>query len=89
MVVVTRYNNMLYRVKDVDFNQNPESQFIHTIISNDKKKQVKRTYSEYLEERYYKTVTDKNQPLLITTSGIALVPEFCMVTGLSEETWNS
>jgi len=37
-VVVTRYNNLLYRVKDVDFGQNPDSQFIHTIIQNDKKK---------------------------------------------------
>ena len=31
-VVVTRYNNMLYRVKDVDFSLTPDSQFIHTII---------------------------------------------------------
>ncbi len=60
-VVVTRYNNMLYRVKDIDFNLNPQSQFIQTVVDNEtqKKKQVKRTYSEYLEERYYKTVTDR------------------------------
>ena len=27
--------------------------------------------------------------MLITHTGIALVPEFCMVTGITEETWNS
>jgi hypothetical protein len=50
---------------------------------------VKRSYAEYLEERYYKTVTDKTQPLLITYQGISLVPEFCMITGLNEEIWNT
>jgi hypothetical protein len=46
---------------------------------------VKKTYSEYLNEKHFKTVKEKNQPILITTSGIGLVPEFCMTTDLSEE----
>lgn len=30
-IVVTRYNNTLYWVKDIDFNMSPESQFVLTI----------------------------------------------------------
>ena len=51
---------MLYYVKEVDFTMSPQSQFIQTVYDNSRKKQVKRTYSEYMEERYFKTVTDKN-----------------------------
>ncbi|CDW86755.1 macronuclear development protein 1 [Stylonychia lemnae] len=89
--VVTRYNNNVYKIKDVDFNQNPECYFVQTIvdIANNKKKLIKKSYTQYLEEKYYKTITDKEQPLLVTSDNICLVPEFCMVTGLSEETWNS
>ncbi len=54
-----------------------------------KKKLVKRSYSDYLSERYFKTIADKEQPLLVTTGGICLVPEVCFITGLSEETQNS
>nr|AEX87961.1 Otiwi11 [Sterkiella histriomuscorum] len=89
--VVTRYNNNIYRVQDIDFNQNPECYFVQQTMDSEskKKKLIKRTYTEYLEEKYYKTVTDKDQPLIKTFEGVCLVPEFCMITGLSEETYNS
>jgi len=51
---------------------------------------TKRSYVDYLSEKYFKTVSDKDQPLLLTTSNsICLVPELCLMTGLSEEIVNS
>ena len=42
-IIVTRYNNKIYKVKRIDFNKNPNTQF--TITSSDKntgrKKQTK------------------------------------------------
>lgn len=47
------------------------------------------SYKDYYKTRYNETVTDSNQPLLInkdrkTGNEIALIPEFCQVTGLTD-----
>ena len=83
-IIVTRYNNKIYKIKRIDFNKNPNTQF--TITSSDKntgrKKQTKQTYAAYVAEKYYKTVTNSDQPLLETENGLYLIPEFCFITGL-------
>lgn len=47
------------------------------------------SYKDYYKTRYNEDVTDPNQPLLInkdrkTGNEIALIPELCQVTGLTD-----
>ena len=48
------------------------------------------SYKEYYKTRYNEDVKDANQPLLInkdrrTGAEIALIPELCQVTGLTDQ----
>jgi aubergine-like protein len=48
------------------------------------------SYKDYYKTRYNETITDSNQPLLInkdrkTGNEIALIPELCQVTGLTDQ----
>jgi len=43
---------------------------------------TKQTFATYLADKYYKTVSNSEQPLFETDNGVYLVPEFCFVTGL-------
>lgn len=81
----------MYWIKDIDFSITPESTFNQTIIDLEtkRKKSIKKTYSEYLNEKYCKTISDKDQPILMTNTGIGLVPEFCIITDLSDEILSS
>jgi aubergine len=47
------------------------------------------SYSQYYKEKYQENIADSNQPLLInkdrkTGVEIALIPELCQLTGLTE-----
>lgn len=86
--VLTGYSNKTYRIDDVDWDQSPMSTF------ETKNGQV--TYSEYYKKRYNINIRDMKQPLLLSTSKdrnrrggqpelIALVPELCRATGLTED----
>ena len=85
-VVVTRYNSALYRIKDVDFTQSPDSQFVRVVTDPEtgRKAQVKQSHAEYILEKYGKQVQNMEQPLLVTESSadICLIPEFSMMTGI-------
>ena len=88
-VVLTKYNNKTYKVDDIDFTQNPLSTFID---HNGEEK----SFVEYYMKHYGLKIKDPKQPLLIhrpkrktieeaeTGKLIALVPELCNMTGLTE-----
>ena len=82
--VITKYNNKVYKIKKVNFSKNPETIFTKTEVVSGRKKVTKQSHAQYLAEKYYKTVTNLEQPLLETDNGLYLVPEFCFVTGLSD-----
>lgn len=87
-VVMTPYNNRTYRVDDIDWNKSPTS----TFMLDGKPK----TYVDYFQEHYGKTIKDLNQPLLVCRpkekdrragrmDNTCLVPELCVLTGLTDE----
>jgi len=55
---VTRYNSALYRIKDVDFTQTPDSQFVRVVTDPEtgRKMQVKQSHAEYILDKYGKQV---------------------------------
>lgn len=84
--VMTKYNNRIYRVDEVDFKMTPASTFTKndgTVIS----------FSDYYQNQYKTTITKMNQPLLVHKSKkrgelektIYLIPELCVMTGLTDE----
>ncbi|XP_033126803.1 piwi-like protein 1 [Anneissia japonica] len=90
-IVLTRYNNKTYRVDDINFDLNPSSKFKKFDGSE-------ISYCEYYSSVYERNITDMQQPLLVSRpkkremrAGKAgpevlhLIPEFCTMTGLSEE----
>ena len=77
-----RYNKKCYKVERIEFGMSPETTF--------DKNGTQVSYSEYYKTRYNQNVTDNNQPLLInkdrkTGNEVALVPELCQLTGLSDQ----
>ncbi|CAL8139170.1 unnamed protein product [Orchesella dallaii] len=91
-IVLTKYNNTTYRIDDVAWDMTPESEFEH--------KNGPMTFKNYLKMQYNQTVQFMNQPMLIsklkprknermrgetTQRMAALVPEFCHLTGLTED----
>jgi aubergine-like protein len=93
-IVVTTYNMKRYKVDDLDFSMNPASTF------ETKKGPV--SFADYYKEKYDCTVRDMNQPLIISQpkksdvrrgfaqedQPILLIPELCIVTGLSDDLRN-
>lgn len=88
-IVLTKYNNRTYRIDDIDWGQNPQSIFTAPNIGE-------MSYEEYYWKNYKLKISDRQQPLLISmpkskeqTKGqkqpICLVPELCLLTGLSEQ----
>merc|ERR550517_1361310 len=89
-VVLTRYNNKNYRVDEIDFDQNPSTTF-----QDHKGREM--SFKEYYKEHYNIEIKNLKQPLLITrakrktkeeeevTKTIALVPELCNMTGLTDQ----
>lgn len=88
-IVLTRYNNKTYRVDDIDWDKHPTDSF-------SKADGTTITFKEYYEAVYEQKVKDDKQPLLISrpkekdrkrgmSGPILLLPEFCVITGLSDE----
>lgn len=87
MTVLTDYNNKTYRIDDVDFTTSPSDTF--------DLKGTQVSFIEYYAKKYHITIRDPQQPLLISRARqrdlrggaeqmLALVPELCRATGLSE-----
>jgi aubergine-like protein len=82
--VNTKYNKQIYKIDDVDFTQSPKSKFVM-----EDGKDI--SYIEYYQNKYQMQVTDPDQPLLINKpkkgklKQIFLIPEFCLMTGLSDK----
>ena len=89
-VILTRYNNKCYRIDDIDWAMNPSSKFA------DHSGQEK-SFVEYYKNQYNIVIKDPKQPMLISrakkksvddadvTKIIALVPELCNMTGLTDQ----
>ena len=84
-----RYNNKTYKIDDIAWEEHPTDSF-------EKKDGTSVTFKEYYEKTHDQPVTDEKQPLLISnptkrdirrgmTTPIKLLPEFCVITGLSDE----
>ncbi len=93
-VVLTRYNNRHYRVDDIDFGSNPKASF-------ETSSGQRITFQDYYLRQYNLKVTDDEQPMLVSRPReksasetevhklFYLVPEFCNMTGLTEEMINN
>lgn len=92
MTVLTDYNNKTYRVDDIDWTKSPKDAF--------DTKNGPLTFADYYKTRYKITIRDMNQPLLMSKAKekdirggrdqmIALIPELCRATGLSENMRNN
>jgi aubergine-like protein len=84
MIVMAKYGNYkCYRIDRIILNENPGSSF------NTKGGSMK--FTEYYKNRYNITIKNMRQPLLLTTpergqdAGTKLVPELCVLTGISED----
>ncbi|KAL3242482.1 hypothetical protein MRX96_021097 [Rhipicephalus microplus] len=77
-----------YRIDDIDWSKSPLSIF--------ETKEGPKTYIQYYEDQYEKRIRDAKQPLLVCrpkekdiragrTDNIYLVPELCVLTGLTDE----
>ncbi|XP_050528638.1 piwi-like protein Siwi [Daktulosphaira vitifoliae] len=89
--VMTTYNKKMYRINEVEETSNPSSTFL-------KKDGSKISYIQYYQEKYELVIKNNNQPMLISKNKkkntteetlIYLVPEFCLMTGLSESLRNN
>lgn len=87
--VLTRYNNKTYKIDDLDFTASPKSTF-----KNEKGEDIR--FIDYYKNQYGIIIQDPDQPLIIhrakvkseseeeITKLICLVPELCMMTGMTE-----
>jgi len=86
--VLTKYNNKTYKIDDIDWNSKPS----HTFSYRD----GEISYADYYKKMYDMDVQDMEQPLLVSnpkkrdirrgmTTPALLLPEFCILTGLSDE----
>ncbi|XP_050438179.1 piwi-like protein Siwi isoform X2 [Adelges cooleyi] len=93
--VMTMYNNESYRIDDVDENSDPSSTF-------SKKDGTQISYQQYYKEQWNLDIRGGRQPMLISKykkksvrqfgaedTLVYLVPEFCKVTGLTNELRNN
>ncbi|XP_054737592.1 protein aubergine-like [Anastrepha obliqua] len=91
-IVLTDYNNKTYRINDVDFQQSPKSKFAT--------KDGEISYIDYYKKRYNITISDANQPLLMSRPTerdirggiddfIMLIPELSRATGLTNAMRNN
>lgn len=77
--VVTQYNNVTYKIDDVDFSLKPSSCFtLNNSIQEDKV-----SFANYVEQKYKVKVTDQMQPMLVSNQ-CYLIPELCFAIGMTE-----
>lgn len=88
--VLTRYNNSLYRIDDIDWTNSPLSTFK---LSGGRE----ITFLDYYKQQYNLDIRDHEQPLLINRAKnergfksrlICLIPELCCMTGLTDKMRN-
>ncbi|XP_059471932.1 piwi-like protein Ago3 [Neocloeon triangulifer] len=91
--VLTRYNNRLYRIDDIDFSLNPTCTF-------DRYNGGSISFKEYYLKHYNLEIKDLSQPMLMSRIKkkqkgmetleqiVVLVPELCFMTGLTDEMRN-
>ncbi|CAG9312433.1 unnamed protein product [Blepharisma stoltei] len=80
-IVLTLYNKKNYRIDDIDWDSSPLSTFAD-------KAGGQCSYKEYYERRWQKPIAHDDQPLLLSktkTLDCYLIPEFCVMTGLTDE----
>lgn len=86
--VITSYNNRIYQVKAVHFDKSPSSNF--RMFVRETKSYQELTFAAYYNAYYSRQITEPKQPLLEAyaekeSEQVFLVPEFCSLTGLSDE----
>lgn len=88
VVVLTDYNNKTYTVSDVSFETTPQSTF--------DTKSGPTSFVQYYQQKYNIRIRDPRQPMLLSrakkrdlragcSENMALVPELCRVTGLTDQ----
>lgn len=91
---MTTYNRKMYRIDDIAFDKTPASTFKFG------REKVEISYAQYYFNTYKHEVTDMNQPLLGSrpkkkeihrgrTQTVYLIPEFCQMTGFTDEMRNN
>lgn len=86
--VLTRYNNKVYRIDDISFDESPNDSF-------EKNNGEKMKYHDYYKQQYNITLKDRYQPLLKSKVKtklrgkserqlVSLVPELCFLTGITD-----
>lgn len=86
--VLTRYNNKVYRIDDLSFDESPNDTF-------EKSNGEKVSFIDYYRLQYNIRITDCNQPLLKSRVKtrikgkeerqlVSLVPELCFLTGITD-----
>ncbi|KDR12118.1 piwi-like protein Ago3 [Zootermopsis nevadensis] len=94
VTVLTRYNNRVYRIDDIDWNQSPSSTFSTHIGET-------ISFKDYYKKHYDIDIQDLEQPLLLNRMKVrirghqneleqlvCLVPELCFLTGLTDDMKN-
>lgn len=99
-VVITKYNNRTYKIEDVDFDMTPQNRFTmrggggEETYTNYYKRQynltVRNTTQPLLRAKVENVARRRREMEMAGDSGttdtpIMLLPEFCYMTGLSEE----
>lgn len=84
--VMTTYNRRVYRVEEVSYEHSPKDTFL--LKENKMTREV--SYVDYYKEKYNVEIKDADQPLLVhvnerTMQKIFLIPETCMLTGITDE----
>ena len=78
---LTSYNNMAYRIDDIEFNKSPQDRF-------PTKDGGSLSFLEYYKSKYNQNL-DANQPLIVHKkndgSQIYLIPQLCKLIGLTEQ----
>lgn len=80
-IVLTLYNKKNYKVEDIDWDLNPNSSFADS-------KGNSLTFKGYYTSKWGKSIAHDDQPLLKSRNKLnecLLVPEFCVMTGLTDE----
>uniref|UniRef100_A0A8C1WA42 Piwi-like RNA-mediated gene silencing 2 n=1 Tax=Cyprinus carpio TaxID=7962 RepID=A0A8C1WA42_CYPCA len=90
-IVITRYNNRIYRIDDIEWSKSPKDTF--TLANG-----TVTTFVDYLRKNYGITIKELDQPLLIhrpnerskpggkvITGEILLLPELSFMTGIPEK----